>query len=345
MMQNTQVRLINRPLGLPKATDFSVDTQPILPLGEHEVRVQNQYVSIDPAMRSWMAGGKSYINPVPVGAVMRALGVGMVVESRHPDYKAGDYLYTNLGIQEYALLTEEHLTKPDYGNKPYKVDPGLAPLPTYLSALGLPGMTAYFGLLRVGQIQTGETVLISAAAGGVGSLAGQIAKYHGCRVIGVTSTPEKCRLVETEFGFDACVSYKSPTWRDELADLCPDGIHVFFDNVGGDVLNGALPLMARRGRVVLSGAVSQYNNMQFMRGPANYLTLISTRARMEGFVGIDYYAEFAEARTEIAGWIRKGAIRSDVHLVSGHVDTFVTLLSQLFGGQNTGKLVLEIIAD
>lgn len=344
-MQNTQVRLINRPLGLPKATDFVVDTQPFQSLGANEIRVQNRYVSIDPAMRSWMAGGKSYINPVPVGAVMRALGTGVVIESRNPNYSVGDHLYTNLGIQEYALLTEEHLTKPDYGNKPYRIDPSLAPLPTYLSALGLPGMTAYFGLLRVGQIQAGETVLISAAAGGVGSLAGQIAKRFGCRVIGVTSTEEKCRLVEQEFGFDACLSYKSPTWRDELAALCPDGIHVFFDNVGGDVLNGALPLMARRGRVVLSGAVSQYNNMQFMRGPANYLTLISTRARMEGFVGIDYYDEFADARTEIAGWIREGSIRSDVHLVTGRVDTFVTLLGQLFGGQNTGKLVLEIVAD
>lgn len=341
-MQNTQVRLINRPLGLPKATDFVVDTQPFQSLRVNEIRVQNRYVSIDPAMRSWMAGGKSYINPVPVGAVMRALGTGVVIESRNPNYSVGDHLYTNLGIQEYALLTEEHLTKPDYGNKPYRIDPSLAPLPTYLSALGLPGMTAYFGLLRVGQIQAGETVLISAAAGGVGSLAGQIAKRFGCRVIGVTSTEEKCRLVEQEFGFDACLSYKSPTWRDELAALCPDGIHVFFDNVGGDVLNGALPLMARRGRVVISGAVSQYNNMQFMRGPANYLTLISTRARMEGFVGIDYYDEFADARTEIAGWIREGSICSDVHLVTGRVDTFVTLLGQLFGGQNTGKLVLEI---
>lgn len=344
-MQNTQVRLINRPLGLPKTTDFVVDTQPFQSLGVNEIRVQNRFVSIDPAMRSWMAGGKSYINPVPVGAVMRALGTGVVIESRNPNYSVGDHLYTNLGIQEYALLTEEHLTKPDYGNKPYRIDPDLAPLPTYLSALGLPGMTAYFGLLRVGQIQAGETVLISAAAGGVGSLAGQIAKRFGCRVIGVTSTEEKCRLVEQEFGFDACLSYKSPTWRDELAALCPDGIHVFFDNVGGDVLNGALPMMARRGRVVISGAVSQYNNMQFMRGPANYLTLISTRARMEGFVGIDYYDEFADARTEIAGWIREGSIRSDVHLVTGRVDTFVTLLGQLFGGQNTGKLVLEIVAD
>ena len=344
-MLNTQVRLINRPLGLPKATDFLVEAQPFQSLCSNEIRVQNRYVSIDPAMRSWMAGGKSYINPVPVGAVMRALGTGIVVESRHPDYQPGDYLYTNLGIQEYALLTEEHLTKPDYGNKPYRVDPAVVPLPTYLGALGLPGMTAYFGLLRVGQIQAGETVLISAAAGGVGSLAGQIAKRQGCRVIGITSTPEKCRLVTREFGFDACLSYKSPTWRDELAALCPDGVHVFFDNVGGDVLNGALPFMARGGRVVISGALSQYNNMQFMRGPANYLTLISTRARMEGFVGIDYYDEFADARAELAQWIQAGTIRSDVHLVAGRVDTFVTLLGQLFSGHNTGKLVLDIVAD
>lgn len=344
-MNNTQVRLVNRPVGLPKSTDFSVDTQPFQPLGPNEVRVQNRYVSIDPAMRSWMAGGKSYINPVPVGAVMRALGTGLVVESRHPDYPVGDYLYTNLGIQEYALLTEELLNKPDYGNKPYRVDPAAAPLSAYLGALGLPGMTAYFGLLRVGQIRPSETVLISAAAGGVGSLAGQIAKRHGCRVIGVTSSPEKAQVVVDRFGFDACLAYKSAAWHDELTSLCPDGIDVFFDNVGGDVLNGVLPHMARGGRVVLSGAISQYNNMQFMRGPANYLTLISTRARMEGFVGIDYYGEFAEARIEIARWMQEGTIRADVHVVSGRVDTFVTLLGQLFSGQNTGKLVLDIIAD
>lgn len=344
-MQNTQVRLVSRPLGLPKATDFEVDIGPIASLKHNEVLVQNQYLSIDPAMRSWMAGGKSYINPIPVGAVMRALGTGVVVESRHPGYRAGDYLYTNLGVQEYALLSEEHLTKPDYGNKPYGVDPALAPLPTYLGALGLPGMTAYFGLLRVGQIQAGETVLISAAAGGVGSLAGQVAKRHGCRVLGLSSSPDKCRAVVDQFGFDACLSYKSPTWRDELAALCPDGLHVFFDNVGGDVLNGALPLMARGGRVVLSGAVSQYNNMQFMRGPANYLTLISTRARMEGFVGIDYYDEFAEARSQMARWIDEGSIRADVQVVAGPVGEFVSLLGQLFNGQNLGKLVLNVVSN
>ncbi len=341
-MNNTQVCLTNRPLGLPKSTDFLVQSQPTRPLAPNEILVQNQYLSIDPAMRSWMAGGRSYINPVPVGAVMRALGTGVVVESRNPAYRTGDHLYTNLCVQEYALLTEEILNKPDYGNKPYHVDAGVAPLPAYLGALGLPGMTAYFGLLRVGQIQAGETVLISAAAGGVGSLAGQIAKLHGCRVIGITGSEEKSRTVVEQFGFDACLTYKSPTWRDELAVLCPDGIQVFLDNVGGDVLNGALPLMARGGRVVLSGAVSQYNNMQFMRGPANYLTLISTRARMEGFVTIDYYDEFAEARAQMAHWMQQGSISSSVQVTTAPVGDFADLLAQLFSGQNLGKMVLEI---
>jgi NADPH-dependent curcumin reductase CurA len=343
-MINNQVCLINRPLGLPKSTDFVVRTEPIRPLATNEILVQNRYLSIDPAMRSWIAGGRSYINPVPVGAVMRALGTGVVVESRNPCYRSGDAIYTNLCMQEYALLTEEILTKPDYGNKPYPVDTNVAPLPAYLGALGLPGMTAYFGLLRVGQIQSGETVLISAAAGGVGSLAGQLAKRHGCRVIGISGSEAKSRVAIEQFGFDACLSYKSPTWRDELAALCPDGIQVFLDNVGGDVLNGALPFMARGGRVVLSGAVSQYNNMQFMRGPANYLTLISSRARMEGFVTIDFYEEFAEARAQMAQWMHEGTMRSGIQVTTGPVVDFVNLLGQVFSGQNTGKLVMEVVA-
>lgn len=341
-MKNTQVKLLSRPIGVPKEANFSVETTALPALTQGEVLVKNLYLSIDPAMRSWMTEGKSYINPVPVGGVMRALGTGVVVDSRNPDYKPGDYVYASLGVQEYALVTEDYLTDPTYGRRPYHVDPVAAPLPTYLGPLGLPGMTAYFGLLRVGQLQPGETVVISGAAGGVGSTAGQIARLKGCRVIGITSSDEKCATVVDRFGFDACLNYKSGTLRDELAALAPDGVDLFFDNVGGDVLNAGLGSLRRGGRVVISGAVSQYNNMQFMRGPAGYLSLIVNRARMEGFVVIDFQDQFAEARAEIARWIQAGLVNPETHVVRRPVTSFVDMLSGLFAGQNTGKMVLEI---
>jgi NADPH-dependent curcumin reductase len=340
-MKNTQIRLATRPLGPPKETDFLVDQNEVRPLLANEVLVQNRYLSIDPAMRSWMNDGKSYINSVPIGGVMRALGTGVVVESKHADYRPGDHVYADLGMQELSLLSEKHLNDPVYGGKPYFVDPAV-PLPTYLGALGLPGMTAYFGLLRVGQLRAGETVVISGAAGGVGSIAGQIARINGCRVVGITGSDEKCQYLIDTFGFDEALNYKSGKLREKLPAVCPNGVDLFFDNVGGEVLNAVLGNLRPGGRVILSGAVSQYNNMRFMQGPANYLSLIVNRARMEGFVGTDYYDEFEEARSVIRDWMTAGLIKSDTYIVPGKVDGFVQLMGQLFGGHNVGKMVLEV---
>lgn len=340
-MKNTQIRLAARPLGPPKETDFMVDTSEIVPLATNEVLVKNLYLSIDPAMRSWMNDSKSYIDSVPIGGLMRALGTGVVIDSKNADFKPGQYVYAGLGMQTYAHIPEHYLTGGLYGGRPFSVDASV-PLPTYLGALGLPGMTAYFGLLRVGQLKAGETVVISGAAGGVGSIAGQIAKLKGCRVIGITSSDDKCRTLVDNFGFDVGLNYKASKLRETLPTVCPEGVDLFFDNVGGDVLNAVLGNLRRGGRVILSGAVSQYNNMRFMQGPANYLSLIVNRARMEGFVTTDFEAEFEQARSEMQGWIKAGLLNAETHLIPARVDAFVSLLGQLFNGQNVGKMVLEV---
>ena len=340
-MKNTQIRLVARPLGPPKETDFLVDQNEVKPLVTNEILVKNLYLSIDPAMRSWMNDSKSYIESVPIGGLMRALGTGVVVDSKNADFKPGQHVYADLGMQAYSHFSEKHLNATIYGGRPFFVDP-TTPLPTYLGALGVPGMTAYFGLLRVGQLKAGETVVVSGAAGGVGSIAGQIAKLKGCRVIGITSSDEKCRALVDNFGFDVGLNYKATKLRETLPAACPNGVDLFFDNVGGDVLNSVLGNMRQGGRVILSGAVSQYNNMRFMQGPANYLSLIVNRARMEGFVVTDFDAEFEQARQEMQGWIKAGLLNAETHVIPAKVDAFVNVLGQLFSGQNVGKMVLEV---
>jgi NADPH-dependent curcumin reductase len=340
-MKNTQICLATRPLGAVKEANFMVSQPEIDPLETNEILIKSLYLSIDPAMRSWMNDGKSYIESVPIGGVMRALGTGVVVASEHPAYQPGQYVYADLGMQAFSRFTELRLNNGTYGARPDRIDAAL-PLPTYLGALGLPGMTAYFGLLRVGQLRAGETVLISGAAGGVGSIAGQIAKLKGCRVIGITGSDDKCQALETTFGFDAGLNYKTGKIREKLAEACPQGIDLFFDNVGGDILNAGLGALRPGGRVILSGAVSQYNNMRFMQGPANYLALIVNRARMEGFVGTDFYDEFPAARAEIRGWIEAGLLNPATHIVPTSLDTFAGLMGELFEGRNVGKMVLEV---
>jgi NADPH-dependent curcumin reductase CurA len=238
-----------------------------------------------------------------------------------------------LGVQEYAVLGGDAVTK---------VDPSLAPLPVYLNTLGMPGMTAYFGLLDVGRVQEGETVVVSGAAGAVGGTVGQIAKLKGARAVGIAGGPEKCRHVTEELGFDAAIDYKSEDVGQGLREHCPDGIDVYFDNVGGDILDAALARLALRARVVLCGAISQYNASEGMRGPANYMSLLVNRASMTGFVIVDYYGDrLAEGVAEMAGWVADGQIKSFEDIVTGF-DTFPETLLRLFRGENTGKLVLQV---
>jgi hypothetical protein len=263
---------------------------------------------------------------------MRALGAGEVVVSRHPGFSVGDHVTGAFGVQEYALSD---------GAGVLTVDPSAAPLPTYLSALGMTGMTAYFGLFDVGRLAEGDTVLVSGAAGAVGSIVGQLAKIKDCRVVGIAGGKEKCAWLTDELGFDAALDYRQDALGRRLHEATPDGVNLFFDNVGGPVLDAGLARLALRARVVLCGAISQYNSGT-VAGPGNYLSLLVNRARMEGFIVFDYADRYADAAAEMAGWLRAGRLRSREDVVTGGVTDFPDTLLKLFRGENTGKLVLAL---
>ncbi len=333
---NTQVRLAARPTGLPKASDWDIVQEPVPAPGEGEFVVRVSHLSLDPAMRGWMNAGASYIEPVEIGAVMRAGGVGTVTASRHPGFAEGEHVTGLLGIQEYALCD---------GNGVNKIDPSLVALPTYLGALGIPGMTAYFGMLDVGKVQAGDTVLVSGAAGAVGSVAGQIGRIKGARVIGIAGGEQKCAWLTGELGFDAAIDYKRENVAAALREHAPKGIDVYFDNVGGEILDAALTRLARGARIVICGAISQYNATEGMRGPANYMALLVARASMTGMVVFDWAARYGEAARELAGWLRDGSLISREEVVEGGVEAFPEALLRLFAGENTGKLVLHVGED
>jgi NADPH-dependent curcumin reductase CurA len=316
---------------MPGRECWDITEEPPRQPEEGEALVKVLMLSLDPAMRGWMNDVPSYIPPVGIGEVMRAIGVGQVVASRHPNLAEGDYVTGLFGIQEYATLPGEALTP---------VDHEMAPLATYLNVLGLPGMTAYFGLLDIGKPEPGETVVVSGAAGAVGATVGQIAKLKGCRVVGIAGGPEKCQMLIDDFGFDAAIDYKNDELLPALREKCPERVHVYFDNVGGEVLDAVLARLARKARVVICGAVSQYNESS-MRGPSNYMALLVRRARMEGFVVFDYADRYAEAAREMAGWMAEGKLKGSEDVVPG-IETFPETLCKLFRGENTGKLILEV---
>jgi NADPH-dependent curcumin reductase len=332
-MTNTQVKLIARPVGMPSPDGWQIEENETATLAENEVLVKVLYLSIDPAMRGWMNEGKSYIRPVKIGEVMRALGAGVVVESNSDKFKTGDYVTGGFGVQEYSALPAQELVK---------VDTKMLPLPAYLGTLGMSGLTAYFGLLNTGQPKEGETVVVSGAAGAVGSVVGQIAKIKGCRVVGIAGGAEKCKYVVEELGFDACVDYKAGELREKLKEACPAGVDVYFDNVGGDILNTTLGLINLRARIVICGAISQYNNTTPAKGPSNYMSLLVNRARMEGIVVFDNAANYASGIKEMAGWILAGKLNSKFDVAEGGVRAFHETLLKLFNGENTGKLVLKV---
>jgi NADPH-dependent curcumin reductase len=332
MPDNRTVRLIARPIGEPKAADFKIATEPLPALEEGQMLIRNSYLSLDPAMRGWMNEGKSYIEPVRLGDVMRAGGVGEVVESRNPKFQVGDFVSGMAGVQAYCVSDGRGWTK---------VDPNLAPLTTYLNVLGMPGMTAYFGLLEVGQPKAGETVVVSGAVGAVGATVGQIAKIMGCRVVGIAGGAEKCRIAVEELGFDACIDYKNEDVRVGLKRDCPDGIDVYFDNVGGEILDIVLTRIRMKARIVICGAISQYNNTVPIKGPSNYLSLLVNRARMEGIVVFDWAPRYKEAAVAMGAWLREGRLKSKEHVEEG-VDRFPDVLMKLFRGENFGKLVLKV---
>jgi len=329
---NHQFRLAARPLGLPKRSDWALTEEPAPEPCAEEFLVKILYISLDPAMRGWMNEGPSYVAPVGIGEVMRAGAVGRVISSKHPGFAEGDHVYGRFGVQEYAVSKGDGVTK---------VDPSQAPLPVFLGTLGLPGMTAYFGLLDIGKPRAGQTVVVSGAAGAVGMVAGQIARIHGCRVVGIAGGPEKCRYLVAEIGFDAAIDYKTEDVRKALRQQCANGIDVYFDNVGGDILDAALANLGRHARIVICGAISQYNNTTPVKGPSNYLSLLVERASMTGMVVYDYADRYHDAKSAIAGWLAAGKLKSREDIVAGFA-TFPETLLKLFAGENFGKLVLQV---
>jgi NADPH-dependent curcumin reductase CurA len=330
---NVQCRLAARPVGLPEPSDWDFVEAPAPEPAEGEFRVQVEYLSVDPAMRAWMNAARSYVPPVEIGEVMRAGGIARVIDSRHPRYAVGDEVYGVFGVQRYAVSDGRGVTP---------VDTSVAPAPVHLGVLGIGGLTAYFGLLDVGRPEPGQTVVVSGAAGSVGSITGQIARIKGCRVIGIAGGPEKCRWLTEKLGFDAALDYKAGDLRSGLKRSAPDGIDVFFDNVGGEILEAGLARLARGARVVLCGAISQYNADGTPRGPANYMQLLVARASMTGFVIFDYEARYAEGVSQLAQWLQSGELQSREDVVHGGVEQFPAVLRGLFEGANTGKLVLAL---
>jgi NADPH-dependent curcumin reductase CurA len=336
---NHQICLAARPVGFPKDSDWLHTEIPLSELKAGEILVKNLYLSIDPAMRGWMNGGKSYIRPVEINEVMRAGGIGQVIASQSERFQVGAYVSGSVGVQEYWQGPAEH---PYAGF--YQVDPKLAALPQYLNALGMPGMTAYFGLLDVGQPQRGETVVVSGAAGAVGQTAGQVAKQLGCRVVGIAGGKEKCDFVVNELGFDACIDYKNTAVKDGLKQHCPNGVDIYFDNVGGDILDTVLTRINRKARIIICGAISQYNNTAEIKGPANYLSLLVNRARMEGIVVFDYVQRYPEAVQAMSAWMAEGKFHTREDIVEG-LHNFPKALMMLFEGKNFGKLILQVAQE
>ena len=329
---NHKFLLAARPVGMPKRSDWTYTEEPVPEPEEGELVVQLLYISLDPAMRMWINEARSYLPPVGIGEVMRALGLGVVTASRNPRFAVGDHVTGAFGMQEYALTD---------GRGVRKVDAKLAPLSKYLSVLGMPGMTAYFGLLDTGQPKPGESVVVSAAAGAVGSVVGQIARIKGCRVIGIAGGREKCTYIAQELGFDAAIDYKNEDVKKALRKHCPNSIDVYFDNVGGAILDAALAQIGMGARIVICGAISQYCSTVPVAGPSNYLSLISNRAIMKGMLVLDYVDRYAQAGAEMGAWMAAGKLKSREDIVEG-LETFPETLLKLFKSENSGKLMLKV---
>jgi NADPH-dependent curcumin reductase CurA len=331
MTKNTQWIYARKPEGAVTATHFEAAEAAMPEPGEDEVLVRSTYLSLDPASRAWMAG-RTYRAMLEPGEVMAGWGLGEVVKSNAEKFKPGDLVSGEYGWQRYAALSARALTKHDKRHKPEHI----------LGVLGITGLTAYFGMLDVGRPRPGETVLVSTAAGAVGSIAGQIAKIAGCRVVGTTSTAEKCAWIVDELGFDAAVNYNSPNLLQEMRKACPAGIDVYFDNTGGDVLSVALSRMNMWGRVVCCGVVSQYNATTPAGGPAGVPGfLVTKRIRMEGFVVMDFYQRRAQAEAALSGWLEQGKLKAPVDIVDGF-ENMPKALEGLFAGKNKGKLMVRV---
>lgn len=332
MSHNKQILLNKRPFGLPKEDTWNLVETEIPELNDGEFLVKCEYISLDPAMRGWLDDRKSYIPPVKLNDVMRAGGVGKIIASKNSQFNIGDHVYGHTGAQQY-IATD--------GTGFHKIDASIAPLPMYTGTLGMTGMTAYFGILEVGELKEGDTVLVSGAAGAVGSIVGQIAKIKNCKVVGIAGGKDKCDYLIETLGFDAAIDYKTDDMHHKIKEYFPNGIDVYFDNVGGEILELALAHLAMKARIVICGAISQYNNTKPVKGPSNYLSLLVNRASMKGMVVFDYAKNYHVAAAEMGQWIQQGKLISKEDVYEG-IENFHETFLRLFSGDKMGKLVLKV---
>ena len=331
-LNNRTVRLNERPNGLPEKKTWTFNEENFdLELEENQFIIKNEFISLDPAMRGWLNDTRSYIKPVQIGDVMRAGTIGKIIKSNNTYFNEGDYVSGWGGVQDYTITNGENYQK---------INDDKVAKESYLGVLGMPGFTAYFGILREGQIKEGETVVVSAAAGAVGSVVGQIAKIKGCKVIGIAGGEKKCKYVMEDLKFDHCLDYKSENFFSELKDKCQDGIDVYFDNVGGDLLNHMLVFISKGARIVICGAISQYNSQKVI-GPSNYLSLLVNRASMKGMVVFDYAKDYGLAQKEMREWIVDGKLKSNEDIYDG-IENFHEIFLKLFNGEKKGKLILKL---
>jgi len=327
------IKMAAHPAGALKDSDFELADAPVPEPADGEALVRTLYLSLDPAIRVWMNGIDTYVPGIHVGDVMRAGGLGEVVRSRSSAYQEGDVVTGMMQWSDYCIAGR--------GAAGMTTVPRREPLTAYLSVLGVTGLTAYFGLLDIGRPKEGETLVVSGAAGAVGSVVGQIGTIIGCRVVGIAGGPEKCSWLTDELGFDAWIDYKSQDVSARLRETCPDGIDVFFDNVGGDILDAVLAQINLHARIVLCGAISQYDKAEFAPGPRNVVNLIPQRGRMEGFILLDYRDRFLDAIPQLAQWVQEGRIRYAEDIVDG-LENAPAAFRKLFTGENTGKLIVKV---
>ena len=331
---NRRLVLAARPHGMVKDSDFRMEEGPIPVPAEGEVLIRNLYLSFDPTQRGWMEDRPSYLPPVAIGEPMRAGAVGQVVESRNPDFRPGEIVQGTFGWVDY-------LTTSGGGIMPLTKVPADVPLTAPVSIFGITGLTAYFGMLDLGKPKAGETVLVSGAAGATGSVAGQLARLMGATVIGIAGGPEKCRWLKEKAGFDHALDYREGNLAERIRALAPKGVDVFFDNVGGEVLEAGLANIAMRARIVLCGGISSYNATEPPPGPRNYMQIVIMRARVEGFIVLDYAPRFPEAVAALGKWIAEGKLVTAEDIQEG-LENAPATLRRLFEGRNLGKQILKI---
>lgn len=332
--RNRRIVLAERPTGNVEERTVRLEETEVPEPGPGEALLHNRFISIDPTIRTWMDDAPGYLPPIGIGEVVRAGSVAQVLRSNSDRYQEGDLVFGMTGWQDYALADE--------GERSMQVLPEGIPPTAALSVFGITGMTAYFGLIDVGRVAEGDTVVVSGAAGATGSTVGQIAAIKGAKtVVGIAGSAEKCRWLVEELGFDSAINYKSEDVAARLRETCPDGIDLYFDNVGGEILNACLGQLALRGRVVLCGAIASYNDASKLQGPVNYINLLIRRGRMEGFIILDYLDRFPAGQAEMAGWVAEGRVKHSVHLVKG-LEQAPHALNLLFTGGNTGKVIVEV---